>query len=403
MIGLMTPGIALMQRLSNKGKMPLCSALHLAPLALLCLETGSQASMPTRVAICVLVALAVYLMCAWYIQARDGFQALGQGIDRLASGDLRSAQSEQLAGGFGRLMGSLEHVHDSLGGIVSNVRASADQVAMSAARIASSSNHLAGRTEEQASTLEETASGLEELAGTVRQNAQSCERASEAARHAEEVARDGAKSVHALVEGMARIAQGSKHMADIIGTIEGIAFQTNILALNAAVEAARAGEQGRGFAVVASEVRNLAQRSATAAHEVRALIQQSASEIRGGNERATQAGTVIDGIVSSIHEASLLIRQIAVASTQQNQAVAEVSNALSQLDGMTQKNASLAQDSASASRSLESEAAGLRELVARFKVDDTAHVLMPVSQQEIEPGNRRQTSDLLEFRRRHIG
>jgi methyl-accepting chemotaxis protein len=371
---LMAPGLALMYSISNKGKMPLTSALYLIPLAVLYYETGAQASTFTRVTIVLSVSVAIYLMFAWYVQARDGFQGLGKVIDRIAEGNLTSSGDQHMGGAFQKLMASLSHVHSSLGGIVAKVRATANEVAQSAAEIAAANSHLSDRTEQQASTLAQTASGMEELARTVQQNAQNCERASTLAIGAENVAQSGADAVHGVVERMAQIDGSSKRMADIIGTIEGIAFQTNILALNAAVEAARAGDQGRGFAVVASEVRALAQRSAQAAHEIKALIAQSVAEIREGNAQAAKAGKVIDEVVSSIHQASELIGEIAIASSEQTTSVGEINKAIAQLDGMTQQNAALVQEGAASSRSLESQADGMRELVSRFKIDETPEV-----------------------------
>jgi methyl-accepting chemotaxis protein len=361
-----------MYRMSNKGKMPVCSALYLAPLAVLYWETGQHASSATRIAVVVLVLLAIYAMLCWYVQARDGFKALGGLLARLADGDLTSRKRTLLGGAFQNLLASITLVSSNIGGIVANVRGTADSLAQAAGEIAGSSAHLSQRTEQQASTLQETATGMEELSRTVRENAHNCEQASVLAKTAESVARTGAGAVHGVVEGMAKIDRSSKRIADIIATIEGIAFQTNILALNAAVEAARAGDSGRGFAVVASEVRALAQRSADAAREIRALIEQSVGEIRDGNKQAERAGKVIDEIVTSVQEASELIGRIAVASNEQSAGVGEVGKAIVQLDDMTQQNAALVQQGAASARSLETQADHMRELVARFKIDDTA-------------------------------
>src|SRR6187402_3291099 len=229
---LLAPGIALMHVLSNKGKMPLCSALYLIPLALLYAEVGSRASSATKVAIVVFVLLAVYAMSCWYLQARDGFKFLGGVIGRLAEGDLTSTVETRLGGAFQGLLKSLSQVHGSLGGIVANVRADADEVAASAAAIASATSNLSARSDQQASTLQETAAGMEELSRTVARNAENCTRASQRAAAAEEVARSGAEAVHGVVEGMGKIERSSNRVAEIVGTMEGIAFQTNILALN---------------------------------------------------------------------------------------------------------------------------------------------------------------------------
>ncbi|MFL6692642.1 MAG: methyl-accepting chemotaxis protein, partial [Ramlibacter sp.] len=251
--------------------------------------------------------------------------------------------------------------------IVTQVRHSSHAVAQSAREVTVGSTELSRRTEQQAAPLEETASGMEELAATVEQNAGNCKVASQLAQRAEAVAREGAQEVHSLVQGMGRIQQGSRRMEDIIGTIEGISFQTNILALNAAVEAARAGEQGRGFAVVATEVRALAQRSSGAAKEIRTLIQDSANEILAGSKQAQAAGQVIDEIVSSVQRANELIGTIATASAEQSVGVGEINRAIVQLENATQENAGLVEAAAGNSHSFEQEAQRLTEVVSRFR------------------------------------
>ncbi len=218
---------------------------------------------------------------------------------------------------------------------------------------------------------------MEELSGTVRQNADNCKLASGLAQSAEQVARQGAEAVHAVVEGMGRIDQSSKRMADIIGVIEGIAFQTNILALNAAVEAARAGEQGRGFAVVASEVRALAQRSAEAAKEIKALIEQSVGQISDGSRKAEGAGKVIDEIVVSVQQVNQLISEIAVASSEQSAGVGEINKAILQLETVTQQNAALVEQAAASSLTFQEQADRMRDLVARFKITEEAPIVPP--------------------------
>ncbi len=243
--------------------------------------------------------------------------------------------------------------------------------------MAAGNSNLSQRTEQQASTLEETASGMEELAGTVEKNAENCKLASNLAQNAETVARNGAKAVHGVVESMGKIDQSSKRMADIIGVIEGIAFQTNILALNAAVEAARAGEQGRGFAVVAGEVRALAQRSAEAAKEIKSLIEQSIGQIREGGKQAAGAGKVIDDIVVSAQQVNEIIGEIAVASSEQSAGVGEINKAIMQLESMTQQNAALVEQASASSLAFQEQADRMRDVVAGFRLPGTASAAPP--------------------------
>jgi methyl-accepting chemotaxis protein len=266
------------------------------------------------------------------------------------------------------MLKTLRRVHESWRDIVGAVRASSHAVALSAGEIATGNSNLSQRTEQQASTLEETASGIEELAGTVTQNADNCKLASDLAQNAENTARTGAKAVHGVVEGMTRIDQSSRRMADIIGVIEGIAFQTNILALNAAVEAARAGEQGRGFAVVASEVRSLAQRSAQAAKEITALIQDSVGRVEAGTKQVEGAGKTMDEIMGAVKRVTDIMGEIAAASAEQLSGIEQVSAAVSQMDTVVQQNAALVEQSAAAADNMAGQAQSLVSSVARFKL-----------------------------------
>jgi len=356
------PGIGLMHRLSTAQKMPLISALFLLPLAIVLYETRGQLSNTTLWLAGGALVLALYAVVSFYLQADSGWLLLIGVTRRLAEGDLTARINTKMGGHYGTMMRTLEEVNRNLGQIVSSVRGSAHSVALSAGEIAAGNTNLSQRTEQQASTLEETASGMEELSGTVKQNADNCKLASNLAQNAEAVARQGATSVHGVVEGMGKIDQSSKRMADIIGVIEGIAFQTNILALNAAVEAARAGEQGRGFAVVASEVRALAQRSAEAAKEIKALIQQSVEQIGEGGRMAEGAGKVIDEIVVSVQQVNELISEIAVASSEQAAGVGEINKAIVQLEAVTQQNAALVEEASASSLTFQEQATGLHQV-----------------------------------------
>ena len=369
---LFAPGVALMGRLSNQKKLPLISGLFILPFAILYYETYAQLSVAQNVVVWVALGVAAYAMTSFYFQAGSAWAQLFGLTRRVAQGDLTARLESKLNGQFGLMMEALMDLTRSLGQVVSQVRASSHAVAHSATEIAAGNSNLSSRTEQQASTLEETASGMEELAGTVKQNADNCKLASDLAQSAEQVARQGAQAVHGVVGGMSKIDQSSKRMADIIGVIEGIAFQTNILALNAAVEAARAGEQGRGFAVVASEVRALAQRSGEAAKEIRALIQQSVAQISDGSKQAEGAGKVIDDIVVSVQRVNQLIGEIAVASSEQSAGVGEINKAILQLEGVTQQNAALVEEASAASLTFQEQADRLRDLVARFKVFEEA-------------------------------
>src|SRR3954470_6964253 len=373
MKAILWPAVLLMLRLPNEKKLPLMLVIFFLPLALLYYETGEQVSAGVKAWLAGGVVLGVYVMLAFYAQANEGWTRVLGPFRRLAEGDLTGqVDTAGLGGHFGLFLRLLGDINRNLGEIVAQVRSSSEAVAASAKEVTDGSTDLSRRTEQQASTLEQTASGMEQLSTTVRQNADNCKLASELSQRAEAVARNGAAEVHAVVEGMGRIQQSSQRMADIIGAIEGIAFQTNILALNAAVEAARAGEQGRGFAVVASEVRALAQRSAEAAKEIKALIEQSVSQIGDGSKQAEGAGKVIDDIVVSVQQVNQLIGEIAVASSEQSAGVGEINKAILQLEGVTQQNAALVEEASAASLTFQEQADRLRDLVARFKVHEAA-------------------------------
>jgi methyl-accepting chemotaxis protein len=255
---------------------------------------------------------------------------------------------------------------DSVGGI----RAAAASVRESAQRIEGGSSELAGRTEQQASGLEETASSMEEFTATVQQNADSAGRGSTLALQASDAAARGGEAVRAVVRTMEGIQQSSGRIGEIIGVIDGIAFQTNILALNAAVEAARAGDQGRGFAVVAGEVRALAQRSAQAAREIKGLIGESAGRVGEGVREVASAGATMDGVVGSVQQVSRIVADIALASREQLAGIQQVNSAIAHMDGHTQQNAVLVEQAASAAADLARQAEALVRAVARFRLEE---------------------------------
>ena len=268
----------------------------------------------------------------------------------------------------------------NLRAMVGETARGAQSVADTSAQIAQGNLDLSQRTEEQASTLEEAASSMEELTSTVVQNAQSARQASELATGASDTARKGGEVVDGVVNTMDEILDASKKIADIIGVIDGIAFQTNILALNAAVEAARAGEQGRGFAVVAAEVRNLAHRTGVAAKEIKALIADSAQKVEAGSAQVDAAGHAMVGVVLSVKKVSDHIAQIAAASQDQSSKIKQVSTAVKQMDTVVQQNASLVEEAAAATESMKDQAGALLELVSRFRLQDTDQPVFSASQ-----------------------
>jgi len=369
------PGIALMRTMGNEKKLPFLSALHLVPCAVLYAMTGDKLGSGQAALIAALALVAMYCQASFYFQANKGWVDLIAVIRRISDGDLTATINTGLGGQFGQVMRELEAVNRKLGEIVAQVRASSDAVSRAAQEVSAGNANLSERTEQQAGTLEETAAGMEELASTVRDNAAHCQRASGIASEAEGAARDGARAVHEVVSSMATIEAGSRRMADIIGAIDQIAFQTNILALNAAVEAARAGEQGRGFAVVAAEVRALAQRSAEAAKQVSALIGESAAQIAEGNRNAGTSGEVIDAIVARVQQASGLIAEISSASGEQAAGVEEINRSITQLEGVTQQNAALVEQASASAMSFEDEARRLADLVSRFRITAAAEAV----------------------------
>jgi methyl-accepting chemotaxis protein len=292
---------------------------------------------------------------------------LGAVAQRVADGDLHpitgGAQAPR-----GSVLAALSDMQTRLAGIVSQVRTSSESIATGSSQIAMGNADLSQRTEEQVSNLQQTAASMEEISGTVRGNAETAMEASQLAGQAATTASRGGEVMGHLVSTMKEISQASGKISEIIGVIDGIAFQTNILALNAAVEAARAGEQGRGFAVVASEVRTLAQRSANAAREIKTLIQTNVEKVQQGETQADQAGQSIGDIVDQVQRVNVMISEISHASDQQTTGIGQVGDAITQLDQVTQQNAALVEESAAAAESLRVQADKLAEMVGVFRL-----------------------------------
>jgi len=291
---------------------------------------------------------------------------VGAMFARLAQGNLTEKIEGDYQGMLGVLKDDANATVDNLEQIIASIKDATQAINTAAKEIASGNQDLSGRTEQQASSLEETASSMEQLTGTVKQNADNARQANELAGNAQQVAVRGGEVVTQVVDTMSAIQQSSSKIADIIGVIDSIAFQTNILALNAAVEAARAGEQGRGFAVVATEVRNLAQRSAAAAKEIKGLISDSVEKVETGNRLVDQAGRTMEEVVSSIKRVARIMADISDASREQSAGIEQVSRAVSQMDEVTQQNAALVEEAAAAAESLEEQAHSLAQAVSIF-------------------------------------
>ncbi len=293
----------------------------------------------------------------------------------VAEGDLSQNIEINSRDETGQLLAALKLMNDSLANTVGQVRAGTETIGVASREIASGNADLSARTESQASSLEETASSMEELTSTVKQNAENARQANQLVVSASDVAKRGGQVVGQVVETMGSIKESSRKIVDIIGVIDGIAFQTNILALNAAVEAARAGEQGRGFAVVAAEVRNLAQRSAGAAKEIKSLISDSVEKVDAGSKLVDQAGKTMDEIVTSVKHVADIMSEITAASQEQSAGIEQVNQAITQMDEMTQQNAALVEQAAAAADSMQTQASTLAQAVSVFKVNASDHMV----------------------------
>ncbi|MDQ2819351.1 MAG: methyl-accepting chemotaxis protein [Pseudomonadota bacterium] len=321
----------------------------------------------------ILIGLA-FIIAATILLLRAIMRPLDQALhhfDEIAAGNLSERIDLSRKDEMGALLAGLSNMQQGLSNTVNSVRTGSVAIAHASAEISSGNTDLSHRTEQQAASLEETASSLEELTATVRQNAQNAREANQLVLSASSVAGKGGNLVTQVVVTMDTISASSKRIVDIIGVIDGIAFQTNILALNAAVEAARAGEQGRGFAVVASEVRNLAHRSAAAAKEIKELIATSVSQVEEGAQLVNKAGMTMTDIVDSVGKVTSIMSEIMLAGEEQSAGIDQINQAISQMDATTQQNAALVEEAAAAAESMREQAGQLEQLVSTFRLANT--------------------------------
>jgi methyl-accepting chemotaxis protein len=352
----------------------------------LAMETAQDAQAMysrTRVLMIVLgaVILAVACALAWWISVSIT-RPLRRALDvatAVAAGDLTTRVEVDSRCEVGELLGALKRMNENLVATVGTVRGGTETIALASGEVAAGNQDLSARTEQQASALEETASSMEELTSTVRQNADNARQANTLAATASSVASKGGAVIEQVVDTMAQIHTASGRIVDIIGVIDGIAFQTNILALNAAVEAARAGEQGRGFAVVASEVRSLAQRSAAAAKEIKSLIIDSSDKVETGSHLVREAGSTMRDIVDSVRRVADILGEITAASLEQSAGIEQINEAITQMDDVTQQNAALVEQAAAAAQAMREQAARLADAVAVFRIEGGAATGAPVS------------------------
>ncbi|MGE4329464.1 methyl-accepting chemotaxis protein [Diaphorobacter sp.] len=308
--------------------------------------------------------------CAWWL-TRGITQPLAQAVQvarAVAANDLTSQVHASRGDETGQLLQALQEMNANLSQVVARVRAGADGIATASSQLDAGNQNLSSRTEEQASSLQQTAASMEQLTSTVRQNADNARQANQLAASASQTAVQGGQVVAGVVQTMGAINDSSRKIADIIGVIDSIAFQTNILALNAAVEAARAGEQGRGFAVVASEVRALAQRSAGAAKDIKGLITDSVAKVEEGSQQVAEAGRTMDAIVQSVQRVSDLVAEISAASQEQSSGIEQVHQAITQMDQVTQQNAALVEEATAATGALKAQAGQLASAVSVFRI-----------------------------------
>ncbi|CAN7740403.1 methyl-accepting chemotaxis protein [Duganella sp. LjRoot269] len=355
-------------------------------------EASDMADNANMLMIVLAVVAALLAAAIGYLLTRSIVLPLRRAVQvaqTVAAGDLSTHFDACATDETGQLLTALKEMNESLKNIVGQVRSGTETIATASTQIATGNHDLSARTEQQASSLEETASSMEEITATVRENGNNARHANKLAVSASDVAVKGGAVVAQVIDTMGSINESARKIVDIIGVIDGIAFQTNILALNAAVEAARAGEQGRGFAVVASEVRNLAQRSATAAKEIKTLIGASVEKVELGSQLVNQAGSTMDEIVASVKRVTDIMAEIASATQEQDSGIEQINQAISEMDTVTQQNAALVEEAAAAAESLQDQAGSLAQLVSVFKLaGDTQQAPRAASQATGRPAKR---------------
>jgi methyl-accepting chemotaxis protein len=356
------------------------------------LDDVNEAKARSRQAVCLMVGGSLLAIVLGVVTAllitRSVTRPIHRAIDlaeAVAAGDLTYRVEHVGHDEVGRLMGALQRMVESLHGIVTQVRSGADNIHVAAQNVSRGNEDLAVRTEQQASALEQTAAAMEQLTSAVKLASDNAGHANHSATSASDIAAAGGEVVGQVVHTMNSISVSSRRIVEIIGVIDGIAFQTNILALNAAVEAARAGEQGRGFAVVAGEVRALAQRSAEAAREIKSLIGASVERVEAGNTLVGEAGQTMGDVVNQVRRVADLINEISAASGEQSKGIAQIGEAVNQLDQVTQQNAALVEESAAAAESLRHQAQALAETVAVFKLENAHQPKPAVAAKPIRP------------------
>jgi methyl-accepting chemotaxis protein len=371
--GLLSPGVAVMQRLSFSQKIALVGFLAAMPVLvvfwLAIFGSEPQFAFEIVVDLCALDALAlVYCLLALYTSVTGDLRELVLTVDRMMTGDLRQTPHTKRSDELGRVATSVGQLGRTVSAMVANVRSNAAFVVYAGKSLARDSQDLSDRTEQQAANLEQTAASVEELSSTVQDNANTAGTANGQAGQVRDVAESGAAIMAQAVQSVEAIQASARRMDEIVGVIDGLAFQTNILALNAAVEAARAGESGRGFAVVASEVRSLSKRSAEAAKEIRLLIESSSSQVGASVQSIHAAGATIDRIVAGIREVASSMSQISTSSAEQSAGLSEITAAVTQLDEITQRNAQMVEHAVAKAQDMEARASTLVESVAMFQL-----------------------------------